>query len=402
MSGRSRSNGEGSIFPYRNGYAGYVWVRTPTGKRKRKYVYGPTREIVHEKWIKLHHRAKQGPVATKVPRLREYLAYWLDEVIKPNRAPLTYVNYELFVRLYINPWIGERRLDRLQVQDVQTWLNKLPHVCQCCAQGKDTRRPPEKRRCCAIGHCCEDTPSARMIGDIRACLRRALNQAITDELITRNVAAHVTLPSTRKRKGKAWTSDEARKFLESAKADSDPLYAAYVLILVLGLRKGEVLGLMWDDVNLDAGELTVGLQLQRVRRELLHRQTKTDASEDTLPLIDVCTAALQARRKTTGRGHPESRAGVAGRWPGVHHPVRHTRRTAQLQPLVGYPHPQGRCAQDHRARRPTHLRHPPGGPGRPPPAGHAHPAPRPVRVDHGGLRPSLLEPDPGRAETTRR
>ena len=49
---RTRANGEGSIFPYRNGYAAYVWVTTPTGEDARKYVYGQTRDIVHDKWIK--------------------------------------------------------------------------------------------------------------------------------------------------------------------------------------------------------------------------------------------------------------------------------------------------------------------------------------------------------------
>jgi integrase len=296
MTGRSRANSEGSIYPYRNGYAAYVWVRTPSGLRRRKYVYGKTREKVHEKWVALHQKAKAGVVATRVPKLRQYLTYWLNEVIKPNRAPLTYVNYELFVRLYIIPGLGEKRLDRLQVRDVQAWLNRVPHLCQCCAQGKDARRPQSKRRCCAVGQCCGDVPSARTISDLRACLRVALNQAITDELITRNVAAVTTLPTVRKRRGRAWTSDEARAFLESARADDDPLYAAYVLILVLGLRKGEVLGLTWDDVNLDAAELAVGLQLQRVRHQLLHRVTKTQASDDTLPLVGICFNALQRRR----------------------------------------------------------------------------------------------------------
>jgi hypothetical protein len=48
MSGK-RANGEGSIYPYKNGYAAYIWVDTPSGKRQRKYVYGKTREEVHEK-----------------------------------------------------------------------------------------------------------------------------------------------------------------------------------------------------------------------------------------------------------------------------------------------------------------------------------------------------------------
>src|SRR5688572_21142291 len=89
---RNRSNGEGSIYPYRNGYAAYVWVTKPNGRRARKYVYGKTREIVHDKWIKLQQAAKDGPVATTAMTVAAYFSYWLEEVIKPNRAPLTYAN----------------------------------------------------------------------------------------------------------------------------------------------------------------------------------------------------------------------------------------------------------------------------------------------------------------------
>jgi integrase len=60
-------------------------------------------------------------------------------------------------------------------------------------------------------------------------------------------------------------------------------------------RKGELLGLTWDDVDLDAGELTIDLQLQRVGRELLHRSTKTETSDATLPLPGICVVALGER-----------------------------------------------------------------------------------------------------------
>ncbi|MDO3684876.1 hypothetical protein Q3W68_13540 [Micromonospora sp. C28ISP2-4] len=113
MPARARANGEGSIFPYRNGFAAYVWVTKPDGRRTRKYVYGKTRDAVHDKWIKLHQQAKQGPVATSVPTVGSFLTYWLTEIIKPNRAPLTYATYETFVRLYISPGVGAKRLDRL-------------------------------------------------------------------------------------------------------------------------------------------------------------------------------------------------------------------------------------------------------------------------------------------------
>jgi integrase len=91
--------------------------------------------------------------------------------------------------------------------------------------------------------------------------------------------------------------EEARKFLEAASTARDPLYAAYVLILVSGFRRGEVLGLTWDSVNLDAGEITVQMQLQRINRRLIHDETKTEASAATLPLPQICIAALQLRKK---------------------------------------------------------------------------------------------------------
>jgi integrase len=83
------------------------------------------------------------------------------------------------------------------------------------------------------------------------------------------VAELVTAPKQRKRKVAPWSSDEARRFLESARSDRDVMYAAYVLILVLGLRKGEVLGLRWQAVDLEGRELVIDHQVQRVRRELL-------------------------------------------------------------------------------------------------------------------------------------
>ncbi|HEX6498051.1 MAG TPA: hypothetical protein VF054_03360 [Micromonosporaceae bacterium] len=146
-------------------------------------------------------------------------------------------------------------MNKLTVREVQTWLNRLRNTCQCCAQGKDAARPPRKRRCCAVDRCCQRPVSERTARDAWTTLRAALNNAVREELITRNPAALVRVAKPRPRKAKPWTVDEVRQFLESARGDHDPLYAAYVLILVLGLRRGEVLGLRWEDVDLDEGEL---------------------------------------------------------------------------------------------------------------------------------------------------
>jgi integrase len=104
--------------------------------------------------------------------------------------------------------------------------------------------------------------------------------------------------------------DEARQFLESTRNDQETLYAAFVLILVLGLRKGEVLGLTWELVDLDVGELYVGEQVQRVGNELLRRQVKTETSEAPLPLPELCVAALRLRQAQ----QQADRTRAAGSW----------------------------------------------------------------------------------------
>jgi integrase len=136
--------------------------------------------------------------------------------------------------------------------------------------------------------------AARLGSGARNTLRVALAHAVTeDELISRNPAAMVRLPAPRARKVRAWSVAEACSFLESARDDNDLLYTAYVLMLVLGLRRGEALGLPWSDVNLDTGKLDVAWQLQRSGGQLHHRQTKTGYSDAALPLPAVCTAALR-------------------------------------------------------------------------------------------------------------
>ncbi|MET7464139.1 hypothetical protein [Nonomuraea sp. NPDC005501] len=128
-------------------------------------------------------------------------------------------------------------------------------------------------------------------------LRAAISNAVREETLTRNVAANIKMPIPRKRKVKPWTADEARTFLESARNRQDPMYPAYVPVLVLGLRLGEAPGLRWEDVDLDQAKMTIGWQLQRVAGKLLHRRTKTDASDATLPFPEIVTTALRARQR---------------------------------------------------------------------------------------------------------
>ncbi|MGV9313431.1 site-specific integrase [Streptomyces sp. NPDC003691] len=302
MSGK-RGNGEGSIYSYRNGFAAYAWVTRPDGTKARKYVYGKTRDEVHGKWIKLHSEAAKGPVATSVPTLSVYLERWLKEVVEPDLKPKTAETYAMHSRLYITPGLGSKRIDKLTVRDVRSWVNSLLEQCQCCAQGKDAKRPEShknprlRRRCCAIGQCCGQVASRRTVQDTRAVLRSALTNAVTEELLSKNVAALVKVRSARRTKRRPWSVEEARQFLESARSSGDALYPAYVLVLVLGLRRGEVLGLTWSNIDLDAGEVTVEKQLQRIRRRLVHDDAKTESSVATLPVPEIAVTALRLRQQ---------------------------------------------------------------------------------------------------------
>jgi integrase len=307
-------NGDGSVYESGEGWRGYVWCTRPDGTRYRKYVRGTTYDEAHRKWVKLRDEASRGPVASDVPKLAEFLGYWLKDIVRPNLAPKTYERYEMFSRLHIIPYLGGKRIDKIQVKDIRQWINKLGVACQCCGQGKDAARPEVKRRCCAVGKCCQETLSARSRKDARDTLRAALTCAVDDETIGRNPVSIVKMTTRRtprgRRKPQAWSVDDARWFLESCWHAGEALYPAFVLVLVLGLRRGEVLGLAWDQVDLDAGELYVGEQLQRVGHKLVLREVKTETSEAPLPLPDLCVAALRIRK----RRQDDARKVARDRW----------------------------------------------------------------------------------------
>ena len=79
------------------------------------------------------------------------------------------------------------------------------------------------------------------------------------------------------------------------------MYAGYVLLLTLGLRRGEMLGLAWDDVDLEGGEALIAWQVQRVDGSLLRRRTKTPSSDAPLPLPEIAVQALERQRVEEAR-----------------------------------------------------------------------------------------------------
>jgi integrase len=125
---------------------------------------------------------------------------------------------------------------------------------------------------------------------IRMVLGAALTRAMREELIQRNPARLATLPPLTGARHAPWSAAEARRFLEAARAD--PLYPAFVLLLLYGLRRGEVLGLSWRDVDFDQGTIRVRQQLIRAGNRLQLGPVKTAAGQRGLPLLGIARQAL--------------------------------------------------------------------------------------------------------------
>jgi len=107
-----------------------------------------------------------------------------------------------------------------------------------------------------------------------------------------------------------WNVDEARGFLAACK--SEPLYAAYVLLLLYGLRRGEVLGLRWQDIDFTAGTIRIDQQLVKLNDGTLHiGPVKTSAGHRKLPLLKLARDALEAQAQTQERYCAE----MGSAWP---------------------------------------------------------------------------------------
>lgn len=237
-------NGEGTIYRRKDGrYEGAGYVLMPDGTQRRRRVYGKTREEARKKLTEMLSRSDQGiPAADTTESLGTYLAYWLEHVVRHKVRASTVYSYSKCVNAYIVPQLGKKKVARLSAKDVRLFLDWARLACQCCAQGQDTARPPAKRRCCAATpkRCCERTLSPRMVQYLHAVLRNALQHAVREEMVQRNVAKLVQVQTPRYRVGRGLA--EAKKLL--ADVQDNRLGAAYVLALYLGLRRGELLGLI--------------------------------------------------------------------------------------------------------------------------------------------------------------
>ena len=194
--------------------------------------------------------------------LTEYLHYWLNEVIKPGRRHHTEKSYRATLERYAIPQIDQHKLCDLTPQHVQRMVNELAAL--------KLRRVP---------------------GYTRSVLSRALNRAMKLGYIHRNEASLVDTPTAEGSTMTILSTQQVNQFL--AAVVGHRLEAAYRLALQLGIRKGELLALRLEDIDLVAGTLHICGQLQWIDGKLLRVPVKTRKALRTLPLTPSLIAVLR-------------------------------------------------------------------------------------------------------------
>ncbi|MFC9683028.1 tyrosine-type recombinase/integrase [Streptomyces sp. NPDC056948] len=292
---RVRANGDGTVCQRKDRRweaAGYVLA--PGNTRKRVRVYGTTRKEALAKLTEKIAASNRGVSAPSAQgSLAAYLTYWLDAVAVYQLRENTHTRYTAVARLYLIPGLGKKKLAKLTAKDVRTWLNQLRTTCQCCTRALDTAR--DEPRCCAAGKCCSRRLSPLTLAYVHSVLKSALEHAVREEEIPRNVARNVRTGTPRPRRFEPLTADEARKFL--AATNGHRLQPLFELALHTGLRKGELLGLRWEDLDLAGGTASIRRTLQRTNSSgLTALPTKTQSSERRIALPTPCLRSLEQHR----------------------------------------------------------------------------------------------------------
>jgi integrase len=212
--------------------------------------------------------------------LGDYLEWWLENCTRHSVRPRTYESYAYLTRRHLIPVLGSTQLTRLTAEQVQALVNEK------FAAGL----------------------SARTAHYLYSVLHHALEQAQLLGLVARNVARLVCLPRMTRAKVQPFTAAQARTFLQAIKGNR--LEALCTMALACGLRQGEVLGLLWEDLDLERGSITVRHTLARIDGKRVLAEPKTEQSHRTIPLPSLVLASLRAHAVT----QTEDRERAGDRW----------------------------------------------------------------------------------------
>jgi integrase len=268
-----RGNGEGSIYQRKSDGK---WVGSITLENgKRKVFYGRTRKEVQEKLKVALREQQQGTLVTAPQQsVKEFLEDWLENTHKQNIRPRSHERYEEIVRLHIVPAIGKIPLQKLTAQRVQKFYSdKL-----------------------------KEGLSSVTVNAIHNLLHKALDTAVRWELISQNVCDKVSPPRKVHREMTPLTPEQIHKLLEAARGH--PQEALFVLAVSTGMRRGELVGLKWQDIDFTTGALQVRRVLSRVPTKMVKQigesyveaETKTEKSRRSIVLAEFALEALKQHK----------------------------------------------------------------------------------------------------------
>lgn len=240
--------------------------RDHNGKRKQKWFSGYDRKKDAEKDLpRILNEINQGTfIEPSNETFKTYLEKWIRNK-KTQIKPTTLDNYTRMLQNHIIPALGHIKLEKLNRLHLKEFYSMLEE---------------EK----------ELAPSS--IKKIHAIVRSALSDAVEDGLIMKNVASGIKTPRIGPSKIKVWDEKQLMTFLNSIK--EDPLYIAFHLPAMTGMRRGEVLGLRWQDIDFDQKILRV---MQTITTEGFSDAKTQTSDKRTIDLDDVTIMELKKRKK---------------------------------------------------------------------------------------------------------
>lgn len=260
----------------------YDGIDPGTGKKRRRWVPAGTRRDDAERVLSnLIRRKYEGePVPTEKLTVAEYLTQrWLP-LQKARVRPSTYDSYRRNIDLHVVPGLGRRPLDRLTPEDVDLFYATL------LTEGR-------KQSCGDRGA----GLAPKTVRNIHLMLNKAMADAARKGIVPRNVVALADAQSVKgRRQGdiKAWDAAQLRVFLDAIRPHR--LHPAFHLAAHTGMRRGEVLGLRWADIDLDAGRLSVRQALVSIAYDVQVSDVKTGTGRRTIDLDPGTVDVLKAWR----------------------------------------------------------------------------------------------------------
>ncbi len=333
---KRRANGEGNIRKRKDGrWEGrYTAGRDPeSGKVIYKNVLGKTQAEVKEKLAKAIEDNK-GLDIVKAGQytVGQWMDVWFGNYAKIKVRPSSHKTYKGYIENHIKPNIGKIQLSKLTTLEVQALYKKL--LTSGRVERTESKQQPKGL-------------SAKTVRNINQVISSAMELAKSQKLISTNPTDGCALPKVEHQEMKTLTADQLAAFFREAR--SSGVFEMYYLELATGLRRGELLGLKWDDINLETGAIQIKRQVARIDGEVVEAPLKTKNSYRTLSIgADAVEILKEQQGKVVGEyvfpspnGGPISPDSVlhmlhrvldrAGLPPLRFHDLRHTFSTLALQ-----------------------------------------------------------------------